>query len=1003
MTTICVEATASRRPLPSPVGTVSAQPRTQESRLLAPTRHTGQRGREKKEPSARRPTQGTRAAREAPSPAGSPMSKRDAPLDRRPAAMAAPGFAAATPHGAGMGAQGTRLWSAQTAGGAYKTPHLPVGPYAAQPLAQRASEGLLGGMMASYATPAPAPGAGHDPWTVAANGSAPYGSVLRRNAGFAGAPAMVGGPGMLSFSPPPYPGQPGAMVAPMVPSFANMGPAGHPALALNVASDSAGASSGQSAPTDPEDVSQRSRHRNRMHARKSRQRKKLVMKYMQEQVAALEERNRVLRAALSERNMASILLGLGGQEGAEAETASASAAGASASAAAADGGRKRPREVPRDAREATTARQNGGGEGKRERNAGEASAESPAGGDAVEGRAPLPDRAGAPASRFPARAGGSGGSDGGHGYRPKDGEGFAPPTLDKLAKHNAITEIISDAKKLRRNMRENALARVGLKNESNERDTSSPTAKGDGSPRPPPEKERKAVDGAQVGEVGEVGGAVAGKRDGSAAGDAGARGGSRIATSGQNEEREGGTGQRGAGEDKDNLEKEANQGPAGGEKGAPAKGAEIEMAHLDGGYVTLNTSAIDYSSVDKDIDFELLRKDRSKCSLDELVRIRREGNRMHAKRTRYRKKLLHEQTVAMVEKLEAENIRLERELGALAGVPGQGGLTAQTVMAQAKAERGEAFGGAGHGDALAGGWVQGILPNGSHGVRGSSWPPSMAPLALMAGPHGHGHDAYSSAPGAAHAGPPAVAPWQLGYQLQGASPARTTPLPSGIAMGLAAGGAPRMPAGMALGMSGFPAMGSFAQAVAPSMSRRTGAPAAVAGTPGSRGDAPPAQMQWIPKSLNGPHQSPMLVGGASLPAPHPAFTLGAPNSRGSRSALTPPPFHGARKADGPPDIPGVAGAASARGHPAPVPAPSDEATGVPEETARARHAEVRARIGQQEKPLEGQTSDNNTSTTQTTKDPSSEETWTSSSGDEGSSLRDDGDGKDGGKTSQRAA
>lgn len=55
------------------------------------------------------------------------------------------------------------------------------------------------------------------------------------------------------------------------------------------------------------------------------------------------------------------------------------------------------------------------------------------------------------------------------------------------------------------------------------------------------------------------------------------------------------------------------------------------------------------------IDYELLGKDRSKCSPEELDRIRRERNRMHAKRTRDRKRLFTEQMLEICRQLEDEN------------------------------------------------------------------------------------------------------------------------------------------------------------------------------------------------------------------------------------------------------------------------------------------------------------------------------------------------------------
>lgn len=62
------------------------------------------------------------------------------------------------------------------------------------------------------------------------------------------------------------------------------------------------------------------------------------------------------------------------------------------------------------------------------------------------------------------------------------------------------------------------------------------------------------------------------------------------------------------------------------------------------------------------IDFELLSRDRSKCSPEELDKIRRERNRMHAKRTRDRKRLFTEKLAEMSRILEEENDTLKAYL-----------------------------------------------------------------------------------------------------------------------------------------------------------------------------------------------------------------------------------------------------------------------------------------------------------------------------------------------------
>ena len=55
------------------------------------------------------------------------------------------------------------------------------------------------------------------------------------------------------------------------------------------------------------------------------------------------------------------------------------------------------------------------------------------------------------------------------------------------------------------------------------------------------------------------------------------------------------------------------------------------------------------------IDYKLLGKDRSSCTPAELDQIRRERNRMHAKRTRDRKRIFMEEMEVMIKKMEEEN------------------------------------------------------------------------------------------------------------------------------------------------------------------------------------------------------------------------------------------------------------------------------------------------------------------------------------------------------------
>jgi Basic region leucine zipper len=68
---------------------------------------------------------------------------------------------------------------------------------------------------------------------------------------------------------------------------------------------------------------------------------------------------------------------------------------------------------------------------------------------------------------------------------------------------------------------------------------------------------------------------------------------------------------------------------------------------------------------DDGIDYQLLRKDRSKCTAAELDQIRRERNRMHAKRTRDRKRIMVEEMEKIIRKLEKENDILQLHLQSL--------------------------------------------------------------------------------------------------------------------------------------------------------------------------------------------------------------------------------------------------------------------------------------------------------------------------------------------------
>jgi len=65
------------------------------------------------------------------------------------------------------------------------------------------------------------------------------------------------------------------------------------------------------------------------------------------------------------------------------------------------------------------------------------------------------------------------------------------------------------------------------------------------------------------------------------------------------------------------------------------------------------------------IDYALLGKDRSSCTPAELDQIRRERNRMHAKRTRDRKRIFMEEMEVMIKQLEDDNSLLQGHMNKL--------------------------------------------------------------------------------------------------------------------------------------------------------------------------------------------------------------------------------------------------------------------------------------------------------------------------------------------------
>lgn len=85
--------------------------------------------------------------------------------------------------------------------------------------------------------------------------------------------------------------------------------------------------------------------------------------------------------------------------------------------------------------------------------------------------------------------------------------------------------------------------------------------------------------------------------------------------------------------------------------------------------VTTDLTQTQHELPDDGIDYGLLGKDRSQCTPAELDKIRRERNRMHAKRTRDRKRIFMEEMEGIIKKLEQENELLREHLVTLGGDP----------------------------------------------------------------------------------------------------------------------------------------------------------------------------------------------------------------------------------------------------------------------------------------------------------------------------------------------
>jgi hypothetical protein len=79
------------------------------------------------------------------------------------------------------------------------------------------------------------------------------------------------------------------------------------------------------------------------------------------------------------------------------------------------------------------------------------------------------------------------------------------------------------------------------------------------------------------------------------------------------------------------------------------------------------------------IDYELLGKDRAACSPAELDKIRRERNRMHAKRTRDRKRIFMEEMEVMIRQLEEENGLLQFHIDQINGNMKSSGVSSTSL------------------------------------------------------------------------------------------------------------------------------------------------------------------------------------------------------------------------------------------------------------------------------------------------------------------------------------
>lgn len=110
-----------------------------------------------------------------------------------------------------------------------------------------------------------------------------------------------------------------------------------------------------------------------------------------------------------------------------------------------------------------------------------------------------------------------------------------------------------------------------------------------------------------------------------------------------------------------------------GQRKGKSSGSNVE--------VTTDLTRPQHELPDDGIDYALLSKDRSQCTPAELDKIRRERNRMHAKRTRDRKRIFMEEMEGIIKKLEEENELLRDHLVTLGGDPDEVAANSTPLLA----------------------------------------------------------------------------------------------------------------------------------------------------------------------------------------------------------------------------------------------------------------------------------------------------------------------------------